>query len=376
MTGRERVLNAIAHKDGPLPIDFGGLHSSIHEKGYQAVRKHLGLPDKEPVIQDWLQMIVLPDEELLARFGADCVPVYSHPRNGWKHEIREREDGYYLEDQWGLVLHKPKDGLFFDLHSSPLQKMSSLEEIKKYRFNDPEDPARVKGLKEKLQKLRRESDRAMVLFCPVGGIYEHSYFLRGLVELYYDMMDHPEIVDYLAARTCEWEVAYFSHVLKEIGEYVDVVQMGDDLGGQNGLLFSKEIYLKYYRDRERKVVEAIKKHSKGHVYMHNCGSVREVIPQIIENGVEILNPVQIQAAGMDSGGLKRDFGRDLTFWGGGCNPYVLTHGSPAEVEKEVRRRVEDFHPGGGFVFASVHNVQAYMPPANIVKMYETACEYR
>ncbi len=110
--------------------------------------------------------------------------------------------------------------------------------------------------------------------------------------------------------------------------------------------------------------------------MHNCGSIRDVIPDLIDNGIEILNPVQVHAKGMDSKELKQEFGKDLTFWGGGCDPRILTSGTPDEVEAETRRRIEDCSPGGGFVFASVHNIQKTMPPENIVRMFDVALQYR
>ena len=376
MTSRERVLNAIRHQDGPLPVDFGGLHSSLHQNAHRAVIKKLGWQVAEPEIQDWFQMIVFPSPELLERFGADCVPVYANPGSGWTLRFEEDDKNEYMTNEWGIRLRKPKDGYFFDLYSCPLQRMNSLEEIKKYKWPDPEDPARVKGLREKVLKLRKETDKAIILFNSIGGSHEHSYFMRGLTELLMDLVANPDIADYLAAKTAEWEAAWFTHVLKEIGDLVDIVQVGDDLGSSQGLIFSRQMYLLYYKYRERSIIDAIKKTSKAHIYFHCCGAVREVIPDLIDIGVEILNPVQIQAAGMDSAGLKKEFGKDLTFWGGGCNPKVLTTGNEKDVEAEVRKRIEDFHGGGGFVFASVHNIQAVDPPENIIAMFETAMQYR
>jgi uroporphyrinogen decarboxylase len=376
MTSRERVLRAVRHEEGPLAVDFGGLHSSLHLKSYQEVVQAMGWELEEPNIQDWFQMIVFPQTRLLEYFGADCVPVYPNPGSGWELNIMEEGNNQFFTNEWGIVLRKPKDGYFFDLYSCPMQKAVSLDEIKKYAWPDPEDPARIKGLKEKLQRLRRETDKALVLFNPIGGTHEHSYFLRGLTELLLDLAANPDIADYLAAKVAEWQAAYFSFVLREIGQYVDIVQVGDDLGTTNGLIFSRDMYLKYYKNREKTVIDAIQKACDAHIYFHSCGSIREVIPDLIDIGVEILNPVQIQARNMDSAELKRDFGRDLTFWGGGCDPRVLTIGSKENVRDEVNRRIEDFMKDGGFVFASVHNIQANDPPENIITMFETAGQYR
>jgi uroporphyrinogen decarboxylase len=376
MTSRERVLLALNHKDGPLPIDFGGLHSSIHRKAYNGVMKSLGWGGGETRVQDWFQLIVFPDQRLLSKFGTDCAPLYANPGGAWSLKFEQDEQFEYFVNEWGIRLRKPKDGYFFDLYEVPLKKMESVAEMKKYTWPDPEDPARIKGLKERARMLREETDRAVILYNPIGGPHEHSYFLRGLDELLLDLALNPDIADYLAGAVAEWEEAFFTFVLKEVGEYVDVAQIGDDLGSSTGLLFSRDMWVKYYKKRERRIIDAIKRHSKAAIYFHCCGAVREMIPDLINNGVEILNPVQLHAVGMDSAGLKKDFGKDLTFWGGGCNPQVLTAGSVDEVKRDVERRIHDFHGDGGFVFASVHNVQANDPPENIIAMYETAVAHR
>jgi uroporphyrinogen decarboxylase len=377
MTSRGRVLNSIQHKDGPIAIDFGGLHTSLHEKAYRNVLDELDWEKEEPVIQDYFQMIAFPNQRLLDYFGNDCLPVYANPPFGGEElNITEDENNQYFENEWGITFRKPKDGYFFDMQSNPLQQARDLSEVKKYKWPDPEDPGRIKGLTEKVKKMREETDKALILFNPIGGTHEHSYFLRGLDQLLMDLIINPDIADYLAAKVAEWSSAYFTFVLKEIGDYIDIVQIGDDLGASNGLIFSRELYLKYYKERERSIIDAIHKVSDAYIYFHNCGSIREVIPDMIDIGVDILNPVQIQAKNMESDKLKKDFGADLTFWGGGCDPRILRNGSVKDVEAEVRKRIEDFLPGGGFVFGSVHNIQANDPPENIIAMFRTALSYR
>jgi uroporphyrinogen decarboxylase len=376
VTSRERVLRSLSHKSGELPIDFGGLHSSLHLKSYLDVVECLGWKLPEPEIQDWFQMIVFPHQKVLEYFGADCLPIYANPGGEWNFKIEKKEGSDFFTNEWGIVLRKPEDGYFFDMHVCPLRNAADISEVKRYRWPDPEDPARIKGLREKVKRISEENDKVIILFNPIGGTHEHSYFLRGLDQLLMDLVINPDIADYLAAKVSEWTSAYFTYVLKEIGDFVDIVQVGDDLGTTNGLIFSRDMYLKYYKQRERSLIDAIKKVSDARIYFHSCGSIREVIPDLIDIGVEILNPVQIQAHNMESADLKKNFGKDLTFWGGGCDPRILTTGTEAQVADEVRKRIEDFSKDGGFVFASVHNIQANDPPENIITMFETALEYR
>jgi uroporphyrinogen decarboxylase len=183
------------------------------------------------------------------------------------------------------------------------------------------------------------------------------------------------LMEALAERILEWQVAYWDMVLGQVGDYVDIVTLSEDLGAQNGLLMAPTTFRRIYKPRLRRLIEAIKKKSRTRVYLHSCGSIYRLIPDLIEIGVDILNPVQVNAADMDSARLKREFGKDLTFWGGGCDPVVLQTGTPQEIVEEVKRRIHDLAAGGGFVFGSVHNIQANVPPENIVAMFDAAWEF-
>jgi uroporphyrinogen decarboxylase len=170
--------------------------------------------------------------------------------------------------------------------------------------------------------------------------------------------------------------AFWARYMAEIGDLVQVVQVGDDLGGQDGPLFSPKLYRKVFKPREARVISTIRKATKAKIYFHSCGAIREFIPDLIEIGVQVLNPVQVHAAGMESDRLKKDFGSELTFWGGGANPVaVMSQGSPEDVRREVKRRIDDFAPGGGFVFASIHNIQSDVPPENVIAFFDAALEY-
>ena len=164
--------------------------------------------------------------------------------------------------------------------------------------------------------------------------------------------------------------------LDQVGRYIQVFTYWDDVNTQNGWLVRPELYREMVKPKQKRLVEAIKKKTNAKIFFHGCGAVRDLIPDLIEVGFDILNPVQVSARGMDTKKLKQEYGKDMTFWGGGVDTqHVLPFGTPQQVADEVRRRIDDLAPGGGFVFAAVHNVQAFVPPQNIVATFETALEY-
>jgi uroporphyrinogen decarboxylase len=190
-----------------------------------------------------------------------------------------------------------------------------------------------------------------------------------------DLAATPRLMEAFTERLLEWQMAYWDMALDEVGEYIDLVQLNEDLGTQRGPIMAPATFRKIYKPRMRRLVERIHKKTKARIYLHSCGSIYRFIPDIIEIGIEVLNPVQVNAVEMDSACLKREFGKDLTFWGGGCDPVVLQNGSPKDVANEVKRRIHDLAPGGGFVFGSVHNIQAKVPVENIVALFDAAKEF-
>jgi uroporphyrinogen decarboxylase len=183
------------------------------------------------------------------------------------------------------------------------------------------------------------------------------------------------LMEAFSERVLEWQIAYWDMVLSQVGPYVDIVQLNEDLGSQDGPMMSPTTFRKLYKPRLRTLIASIKKQTKARVYLHSCGSIYRMIPDLIEVGVDILNPVQVNAAEMDSVRLKREFDRDLTFWGGGCDPVVMGMGTVEQVRDEVKRRIHDLAPGRSFVFGSVHNTQVNVPFENIVAKFDTAREF-
>jgi uroporphyrinogen decarboxylase len=200
--------------------------------------------------------------------------------------------------------------------------------------------------------------------------------MRGLERWFMDMMENPTFCEELLDKILKFWLDYFTGFMKEIGDIIDVVMIGDDLAGQSGPLFQPEFYRSVVKPRQKELVQHIKSLTNAKIWYHSCGAVVEYIPDLMDNGIDILNPVQITAQGMDPKFLKESFGKELVFWGGGINSqHILPFVSPEEVKSNVKANMEAFKPGGGYVFNNVHNIQADIPPENILAMYEAAFEY-
>lgn len=374
MTSRERVLTAAAHREPDrVPMDFGGRISTIHAYAHRELKKHLGLEGGEEKIIGYMTYTVEPDPRLVERFGRDTISFYPNYGAGYQLKIDPETNTY--SDEWGVKYRMPLDGYYFDPFQFPLANAETPADLDRHHWPDPRDPNRMRGVAEEIKATAAAGEKAILLGAPTLGIWLLPQFLRGMEQALMDLAGNRKLAEALAEKVTEWYEAYWESALAEVGPYVDFVHMEGDLGDQNGPLFSPKTFREIYKPRLRRVIEAIKRRSSARIWLHSCGSIYWAIPDLIDAGVEVLNPVQVNAADMDSARLKREFGKDLTFWGGGCDPVVLQFGSPADVEAEVRRRIADFAPGGGFVFASIHNIQANVPPANIVAMFEAAHRY-
>ena len=285
------------------------------------------------------------------------------------------EDAGYVSfrDEWGVGRRMPLDGgLYFDSYGAPLSGDVDLATIDRYPWPDAGDPGRYAGLADAARRIAEEEGRAVLLGSICGGLTEGLFKMRGFDDGYMDLAAEPDRARRVMERILEIKLAWWDRALREVGDLVDVVAEADDLGGQDRPLFSPATYRALVKPLQRELFAFIRARTRAPVFFHSCGAIRELVPDLIEIGVDILNPVQVSAAGMDSAALKREFGRDLVFWGGGVDTQrVLGAGTPDEVRAEVRRRIADLRDGGGFVFASVHNVQPNVPPANLVAMWET-----
>lgn len=374
MNGRERALAALAHRQPDrLPIDFGGRHTTIHLQAHQALMRHLGLAGPEPRIRSYHTYLVEPDPQLVSRFGRVATPIFPNAPSDYLFRIDPVTNTY--ADEWGATYYMPPGGYYYDLQTSPLAAAEAGEDLRRYRWPNPADPSRFAGLPERI-KAAHEAVEGLTMICSAtGGPFEQAWYLLGFEQAYVSLATNLPFMEDLTERLVEWQIDYWNSVLDLVAPYADIVQIQEDLGSQNGPLISPTTFRRLYKPRMRRLVDAIRKKTSAPIYIHSCGSIYPFIPDLIECGIEILNPVQVNAQDMDSGRLKREFGRHLTFWGGGCDPVVLQNGSIQDVEEEVRRRIDDLAPGGGFVFGSVHNIQVNVPTENIVGMFEAAAKY-
>ncbi len=379
MTPRERLLTALDHREPDrVPIDLGGNQTGIHKFAYQKLIDLLGL-DEEIVIMDAVQQLAMPSEAVLERLGVDTRYVWAGGAKSFKGGIVESQrDGrlwHDLTDEFGVTWSMPDDHPYYmDISHSPLAGLS-LEQIWDYPFPKGDDPTRFEGLRDRVMQLRRETPYAVVSGIS-GVVYETCWYMRGLENLFIDMIEQPEIFEAIIDRTLEFWLGWFRLFLDEVGDVVDVITIGDDLAGQNGPLFSPRIYRSIVKPRQKRLVEYIKSRTKAKVWYHSCGSLGEYIPDLLDNGIDILNPVQISARDMDPSNLKEIYGDKLVFWGGGIDSqHVLPTATPEEVRKHVRCNVEAMKPGGGYVFNNVHNIQADVPPENVLAMFDAALEF-
>ncbi len=379
MNSRERVIQSLNHNEPDrIPIDLGAtIVSSIVKKSYIELMQQLGLPVGQIKMLDYVQQLPYLDESLLQRFEVDFRLVQLPAATTTGVEIFEDGDYFAFIDRWGSKLHMPKkDGLYFDWVDFPI-KEASMRALDAYRWPQP-DPEEVNAeLGRQAKALFENTDFALVGSAVIGGgIFEQPARIMGMQNFLMALLTEPAFADRLMGTITDIYIESCNRYLDHVGPYIQVFTFWDDLAGQNGWMINPALYRKLIKPKQKRLVEAIKKRTKAKLFYHSCGATRELIPDLIEIGFDILNPVQVSAKGMDTRELKADFGKDIVFWGGGVDTQqVLPFGKPAEVADEVKQRIDDLAPGGGFIFAAVHNIQAYVPAQNIITAFDTALTY-
>ena len=403
MKPRERVLAALNHREPDrVPVDFSGHRSSgIAAMAYVRLRKYLGLKAKPVRVYDPIQQMAIVDEDVLERFSIDLIELgraFALEDDAWVDWVlpdgtpcqmpawakpERADEGWVFRSKSGRAIGRMPEGVWqFEQSFYPFAEGGDLDDIPAAMDEcmwtavaAPPGPLvagpdGARRLREGAQALRAKTDRAITgLFG--GNLFEVGQFLYRNDNFYLLLAGEPKRAHAFLDRVVEIHLANLERFLGAVGDCIDVINFGDDLGMQTGPQISPAMYREFFKPRHTLLWNRAKQLANVKVMLHSCGGIRELIPDLIEAGLDAVNPVQISCRGMDAKGLKADFGKDLVFWGGGCDTQrVLPGGTPEEVRRHVKQQVEVLSPGGGFIFQQVHNVMANVPPENIVAMFE------
>ena len=369
LTHRERVLRALNHQE-PDRVPLAAY--TMTDVCYTNLRRHLGLPPMEPQYLGDISDVVLPHEDVLRGFDLDTRDV-SFATTAPRPSTQESDQ--YYED--GLGVGFRKHGVFYYYPvKHPLEGERTVADVRNYPWPRPGPAAVDEAFRQKVLALRQEADCALVM--GIGGtMFATAWFLCG-DDWFIDLATNPPFVDALMDKLLELQLASAESVLTSLGpDGIDVaICTADDFGMQSGLLISPEQYRRFIKPRQRLFFDYVKKHFHTKVFVHCDGAIYPLIPDFVEIGADILNPVQVECAGMgDTARLKREFGKDLAFWGALDNQHVLSFGTPQQVKDEVRRRIDDLAPGGGFVLTPRWAVRPEVPPENLCAIYEAVREF-
>jgi uroporphyrinogen decarboxylase len=380
MDSRERLLTALDHREPDrVPLDLGATQvTGIQRDVYGGLRQSLGLPAIEPTICDYIQGLALPDDDLVAKLSVDVRGLF--PLNSHNWNVDEHPEGEYwlYHDEWDITHRRPyPDGLYYSILKEPLNQPDlSATDIQNFAWPDLSASVRIAGLREQA-KTYRAAGYAVMLKDPFAGIFEMAQRIVGMENLLLMMAMNAGLAGVLFEKLTELKLDFWEMALPQLVDVVDVISHADDYGSQISQIISPRMYREQIKPRWKMIFDRIQELAPdAYRFFHSCGNVRPLIPDFIEIGVQILNPVHIKATGMEPSALKRDFGDALTFWGGGVDTQdTLPHGTPQQVRDEVKRNVETLAPGGGYVFNTVHNIQADVPIENIVAMYAALQEF-
>lgn len=412
MTSRERVMAAINHQEPDyVPLDLGATPSSgISAIAYNNLKQYLGITEGHTRIFDVVQQVVIPEETLLRRFGVDVLDIgriFNEKDSDWYDitladgsraqypvwfQPQRLDNGDYivLDKEGTQIARMPVGATFFDQTCFPYvedypQDFSDLDHqmgkvLWSALVHSPWDHAGETGFYEDLRKrvlhLREHTDKALMITCGCN-LFEWGTFLRRMDHFLMDTYADPEHVQALVEQLMERHLKTLEQVCAAVGDIVDILRFGDDLGMDTGMFMSREKYRELFKPHHTRLNDYVHTHSRMKTFLHSCGSIYPIMGDLIEAGYDVINPVQTTAYQMDPAVLKKEFGNDITFWGGGCNTRtVLNRAAPREVYDYTRRMIDIFAPGGGFVFNQEHNIMPDVPAANIVAMYQAVQDAR
>lgn len=372
MTSRERFCKTLNHEEPDrVPIDFGqDYHNGINEVAYENLLKYLGINDIGEIrIYDLMQRLAIVDQRVLERFRVDTRYIFTNSNDNFVVPIEE--DGSF-EDEWGV--YRKRMGYYCENVRAPLAGKSQ-EEIIKYKFPDPSEKSRFKGLKQKAKNLYESTDYALSAG-QAATLFYFSSELTGFDEYMLDLALNPSRIEVLVDRILEWMIEFTSHYLEEVGDYVETWWMGDDWGMQTGPIMAPEIFRRLYKPRYKKLIDVVRSKTDAKICLHTCGATYWILADLADVGVDVVHPLQPTAAGNDNPEkLKNDFGNEFVFYSNIANTTILPHGTPGEVEKEVKEKIKQLAPGGGYILSGGHNVQADVPPENVIALFNSAFEY-
>ncbi len=382
LSHRERIEMAFNHEEPDrVPIEFGGANNTIYIKpfywpispkyGYSALVEYLGLKDlpEPPMLPT--NCVALLDDKILDRFGVDFVTYSMRPPRGRDIML---DDGTVII-AWGIK--SKMVGYYWEIFDGPLRNPKiTFKEIDNLEHPDPEDPVILENVRNEVKELRNKTDRAIIAIPTMAENIFHQYsYIRGFSQMLIDMKKNPEIFRYLADTILEVHGSIVEAFFSECGDYIDFALLGDDMGTQQAPYVSPEEYKEYMKPYHKGLIDRVKSVTGARIYFHSCGAIFPIIEHFIDIGVDVINPIQPLAKGMDAESLKKAYGDRITFCGGIDDQHLLPNGTPEEVKAEVKRVIEILGKNGGYILAPSHNLQGDVPPQNIVAMYDAALEY-
>jgi len=373
MNSRERVLKALNHEEPDMvPVDMGSTeNTTLCRLAYINLRQYLGMPpDLEPYVINRMMDSVFPEEDLLEKYEIDFRAV--RPSSAYQPKIKELQNGFIDEYE----IRWKKASYYYDMIEHPLAE-KTLDDLDKTLYADPYIEERKIGLREQAKGLYENTDYCITVGHIAMGPFEMSGNMRSYEKFLMDMYIDPDYANALLDKNLKNTIGFWDVYLEEVGEFVQVVCQGDDLGTQIGPWISPKMYREWIKPRHKELFDFIRSKTNAKIFLHSCGSVYDLIPDLIEIGVEVLNPVQVTAAKMDLKTLKEDFGKDICFWGGGVDTQeILPNASLEELKDHVKETIDIMAPGGGFIWVPVHNIQSDIPPEKIDAAYQTVLDNR
>lgn len=404
MTSRERVRAVLNHQmPDQLVIDFSSQRSTgMGVEAYNKLKKYLGYSEETTKVYDLMQQLAIPEPFMVDRFGGDILqvrqlkPAFGIRTDSWRceklpfgdlsmvprdfHPVINANGDYEIHDENGTCLaRRPAEGIYYDNTNYFLEGVETMEELQEKMILPEITEEELDFLETQAKELYYNTDKALI--CHMGcAVFEAGQQQFGFEDFYYNLAAEKELVHYWADKMTDAYCIMLDKILGRIGEYIEIALFGgDDLGTQESSQMSPAMYREMIKPYHTKIYQFVQKNYPSvKVGMHSCGAIKELIPDLIEAGVQVLNPIQISAKGMDPAELKERFGKDLVFWGGGADMqgFVNSAKTPEEVYDHVRKLLDVFAPGGNYIFAQVHNILDNVAPEKVVAIFQAALDYR